>query len=355
MCYSLQHCNPNRIFDHPVKLGGIVLKSDRLAICDQDEKYMEKLQQYLISRSSFPFSVSIYGNMGEFQKENAKKEFEVILAGESMFQNLAEKKFSGMIVLLQDKGIVVSKAERVIRKYQSAEIIRKKILELYADWNGTLKAHGIAQKDSSLIGVYSPLGRCIQTSFSLLLGQFLAKKQKVLYLNFEPFSGLSGLLGREEENDLTDLVYYLSNGKERFLYKLESMVSNVNGLNYVAPAYSYMDIAAVKSEDWLLLIQSLKECTDYDVIILDLSELVQGLPDVLRECSYIYTLNRTDGVACHKMKEYEDLLERQEYQDIISKTKKLEFPIFKSLPATLEEMSYGELADYVKKIAAASA
>lgn len=331
------------------------MKNDRLAICDSDKKYMEKLQQYLISRSSFPFSVSIYENMKEFQKENTTKEFQVILAGESMFPDLEERKITGMVILLQDTGITAGKAERIIRKYQSAEMIRKKILELYADWNGTVKAHGIAQKDSSLIGVYSPLGRGIQTSFSLLLGQFLAKKQKVLYLNFEPFSGLSGLLGREEEKDLTDLVYFLGNGKERFLYKLESMVSNVNGLNYVAPAYSYMDIAAVKAEDWLLLIHSLKECADYDVIILDLSELVQGLPDVLRECSYIYTLNRTDGVACHKMKEYEDLLERQEYQDIISKTKKLEYPIFKSLPATLEEMSYGELADYVRKIAVAPA
>lgn len=331
------------------------MKNDRLAICDSDKKYMEKLQQYLISRSSFPFSVSIYENMKEFQKENTTKEFQVILAGESMFPDLEERKITGMVILLQDTGITAGKAERIIRKYQSAEMIRKKILELYADWNGTVKAHGIAQKDSSLIGVYSPLGRGIQTSFSLLLGQFLAKKQKVLYLNFEPFSGLSGLLGREEEKDLTDLVYFLGNGKERFLYKLESMVSNVNGLNYVAPAYSYMDIAAVKAEDWLLLIHSLKECADYDVIILDLSELVQGLPDVLRECSYIYTLNRTDGVACHKMKEYEDLLERQEYQDIINKTKKLEYPIFKSLPATLEEMSYGELADYVRKIAVAPA
>lgn len=327
------------------------MKNDRLAICDSDEKYMEKLQQYLISRSSFPFSVSIYGDIKEFQKENARKGFEVVLVGENMFQDLAEKQSFGMVILLQDQGSISGKAERIIRKYQSAETIRKKILELYADWNGMVKEHGTAQKDSSLIGVYSPLGRCIQTSFSLLLGQFLAKKQSVLYLNFEPFSGLSGLLGRQEEKDLTDLVYFLGNGKERFLYKLESMVSNVNGLNYVAPAYSYMDIAAVKAEDWLLLIHSLKECANYDVIILDLSELVQGLPDVLRECSYIYTLNRTDGVARHKMKEYEDLLERQEYQDVISKTKKLEFPIFKSLPATLEEMSYGELADYVRKIA----
>lgn len=351
----LQYCHSDCIPDYPVRLGGVVLKNDRLAICDSDEKYMEKLQQYLISRSSFPFSVSIYGNMEEFRKENVKNGFEVILAGESMFSDLEEMEFTGMPILLQDKGVMVGKAERIVRKYQSAEIIRKKILEMYADWDGTVKVRGVAHKENRLIGVYSPLGRCIQTSFSLLLGQFIAKKQKVLYLNFEPFSGLSGLLGREEEQDLTDLVYFLSNGKDRFLYKLESMVSNVNGLNYVAPAYSYMDIAAIKAEDWLLLIHSLKECADYDVIILDLSELVQGLPDVLRECSYIYTLNRTDGVARHKMKEYEDLLMRQEYQDIITKTKKLELPTFKSLPATLEEMSYGELADYVRKIVAMSA
>lgn len=326
------------------------MKSNRLAICDPDETYPEKLQRNLMNRNSFPFSVSIFGKVEELKKVNEKKPFEIILAAESIYEEVEEEKFSGMVILLQENGMIsVTKKER-IRKYQSSETIRKMILELYADWNGTVSKQNIMQKDTCLVGIYSPLGRCLQTSFSLLLGQFLAEKQNVLYLNFEPFTGLSGLLGREEEKDLTDLVYYLENGKDRFLYKLESMVSNVNGLNYVAPAYSYMDIAAVKAEDWLLLIQSLKECGNYDVIILDLSELVQGLPDILRECSYIYTLNQNKGAAVHKMKEYEDLLNRWEYQDVIGKTKKLEIPVFQSLPSTLDTMLYGELADYVRGV-----
>lgn len=326
------------------------MKSNRLAICDPDETYPEKLQRNLMNRNSFPFSVSIFGKVEELKKVNEKKPFEIILVAESIYEEVEEEKFSGMVILLQENGMIsVTKKER-IRKYQSSETIRKMILELYADWNGTVSKQNIMQKDTCLVGIYSPLGRCLQTSFSLLLGQFLAEKQNVLYLNFEPFTGLSGLLGREEEKDLTDLVYYLENGTNRFLYKLESMVSNVNGLNYVAPAYSYMDIAAVKAEDWLLLIQSLKECGNYDVIILDLSELVQGLPDILRECSYIYTLNQNKGAAVHKMKEYENLLNRWEYQDVIGKTKKLEIPVFQSLPSTLDTMLYGELADYVRGV-----
>lgn len=326
------------------------MKNCQLAICDSDETYLEKLQQNLIHQASFPFAVSIFGNPEELKKANLKKPFEIILVAEDLYQEIKKENPSGMLILLQDNGTVAVKETGVIRKYQSAENIRKKILELYAGWDGTIGKQGMVRKDVSLIGVYSPLGRCIQTSFSLLLGQFLAKNKSVLYLNFEPFSGLSGILGEEEEKDLTDLVYFLEKGKERFLYKLESMVSNVNGLNYVAPAYSYMDIAAVKAEDWLLLVRSLRECGNYDVIILDLSELVQGLLDVLRECNCIYTLNRADGLAAYRMKEYEELLERQEYRDVLSRTKKLEFPVFHSLPSTLEEMSYCELADYVRKM-----
>lgn len=327
------------------------MKNSQLAICDPDEKYLEKLQQNLINKASFPFLVSIFGTITELRSANEKTPFELLLVAEEVFQVIDKETFSGMVILLQDKGEIKGNADGVIQKYQSAEAIRKKILELYADWNGSVKEQGKRQRELELIGVYSPLCRCIQTSFSFLLGQFLAKDKSVLYLNFEPFSGLSGLLGREEEKDLTDLVYYLENGRDRFLYKLESMVSDINGLNYIAPAYSYMDIAAVKTEEWIRLLEGLQECGTYDVVILDLSELVQGLPEVLRKCSYIYTLNREDGIAAHQMKEYEDLLTRQEYQDVISKTKKLEVQIFNSLPSTLEEMRYGELAEYVRKIA----
>ena len=47
----------------------------------------------------------------------------------------------------------------------------------------------VLKKTMVIIGVFSPLGRCLKTSFALALGQILAKERAVLYLNLESYSG----------------------------------------------------------------------------------------------------------------------------------------------------------------------
>jgi hypothetical protein len=59
-----------------------------------------------------------------------------------------------------------------------------------------------------VIGGYSPVRRCGQSSFLKNLGQVLGRNSKVLYLSFDPFSGqqTSDESGR---HDLQDLLYFL--------------------------------------------------------------------------------------------------------------------------------------------------
>ena len=243
-----------------------------------------------------------------------------------------------------------TEAGRSIRKYQSGEEIRKQLMEIISESEVAGPVMKSSEKQTKVIGIFSPVCREIQTSFSLLMGQFLAKKQRVLYLNLEPFSGLSELDGNTGGHDLTDLVYYLEGGRDRLVYKLESMVGNVNGLDYIAPAFSFIDLGQVRAESWQLLLKTLRELGSYDWIILDLSELVQGLLDVLRSCDMIYTISNHEGMALSRMKQYEDLLKYLDYEDITSQTSRCELPVIKKLPASIEELPYTDLAGYVKRI-----
>ncbi|MCR5118536.1 MAG: hypothetical protein K6B44_02810 [Lachnospiraceae bacterium] len=322
------------------------MKDKILAVCTVDEAYAKRLQDALSERDAFPFSVFIYTkseNLGNSEK------ISLYLADETFYEGL---KNAGKALILLKSRENGPEAERYIWKYQSAEDIRKQLLDYYSELADT-GASGNGKKHSTkVIGIFSPVAKSIQTSFSLLMGQFLAKRSKVLYLNLEPFSGLSKLMSDCNNRDLTDLVYYLDGNEDRLVYKLESMVGNVNGLDYVSPAFSFLDLGQISEDNWIRLIDTLRKMGTYDHIILDLSEMVQGLLNVLRKCDLIYTIADREGFALARLEQYDELLHALEYDDLKERTRKYNLPVFKKLPSSLEELPYSDLAGYVKNVVA---
>lgn len=121
-----------------------------------------------------------------------------------------------------------------------------------------------------VIGVYSPVGRTMKTTFALTLGQILAKKRACLYLNLEAYSGFEYLMERKFEQTLGDLLYYLRLGSDQLVTKMGSMVQSINNLDYLPPVLSMEDIQSTTAEEWIRLLQQIIDYSNYDVIILDL-------------------------------------------------------------------------------------
>ena len=67
-----------------------------------------------------------------------------------------------------------------------------------------------------------------------------------------------------------------------------------------------VDFISVTKEEWIQLIREIEKGSDYEYLILDLSDAVQGLFDILRLCDVVYTLSRDDGFAMAKIKQYEE-------------------------------------------------
>ena len=83
-------------------------------------------------------------------------------------------------------------------------------------------------------------------------------------------------------------------------------------------------------------------------MILDLNESMQGLFEILRLCTKVYTLTRDDRIARGKLLQYEQVLSLYDYTDILDKTKQFSLPHIRRLPEELEQLTKGELADLVK-------
>ena len=87
----------------------------------------------------------------------------------------------------------------------------------------------------------------------------------------------------------------------------------------------------------------------YDYVLLDLTDGVQGLLEILRRCSKIFTIVREDGFAAAKLSGYEGLLQKTDYEDVLEKTKKCRLPVFQKLPRDLNHAAAGELAQAAER------
>lgn len=317
-----------------------------LAIIDSDEEYLVRLRDIINEKNLLPFTLSVFTQPRKFRDYRNKCKVNFCLVSEDMKDHIRPEESIKVINLCEEEQ---DEDENSIYRYRSVDYLVERLAAL-TGVNVVKKNNGKTGK-AGLIGIYSPIGRCLKTSFSLVLGQLLAVNNRVLYLNFESYSGFSQLLGREMSPDMADLLYYFKNLEGEFKDSFVKTRQTLNGMDFIPPAMSFMDITGITEEEWLKFLGKIREWEEYDYIILDLSDYVQGLFHILRECGHVYMLEKTDGVAMAKIHQYEELLESLDFEDVYQKTVRCNAPVLKHLPAEAEKLVYSELADFVRKTA----
>ena len=320
-----------------------------LAIFDSEEGYAYRLMEFITEKKNLPFEVYVFTNRDKFYSCAKTKDIECLLISENAYKQDVENLKIPHIIILSESGANINKALHHINKYQSCETILHQIMEYYTDQSEAIPmTFRTGLRKMQIIGIYTPVGRCLQTTFSLTLGQMLARQFKTLYLNFEIYSGFSKMLSREFNSDISDLMYYFNCAREKLVCRLESMVETIGGLDFIPPAQMIQNLNGIRGSQWLDMFHEIEKTSEYEYLILDLTDGIMDLWDVLRGCDHIYTITKGDGLAIAKIEQYEKILEDMNYGDITSKTTKWRLPVFKHLPASFEEMTYGELARYMK-------
>ena len=154
------------------------------------------------------------------------------------------------------------------------------------------------------------------------LGQKLSEKIPVLYLNLEGYSGGGYYLPEKTDHDLGDLLYCMKQERQDYGLKISSMTGQFGGMDYIMPMKNEMDLRAVKGDEWLHLFGQILEKCIYEVLILDLGDCIDGLYDILRNCSKIYTPYILESAAMAKLSQYEMNLRTAGYGDVLMHTVK---------------------------------
>jgi hypothetical protein len=331
------------------------LKNKILALCDGEAYYAQHMSQYLKSHKEIPWEICTFTSQESLLGALSEMEPEVLVVSENVCTEEILHIQPARTIVLNESGILRGSAVRNVDKFQRADLVYQELLSIYMEWGeneqiSLLLPATVTQKDMVLIGLYSPVHRCLQTSFGLVLGQMLAGKHKTLYLNFEHYAGIGELLPNLRTRDLSDLLYFLSADKEKFLLWMEIIHKKIGNLDVIPPVKAGEQLIQVTKEEWMEFLTRIFELGQYQYIILDLSESVQGLMDILRLCKTVFTLTKEDHMSRSKLDQYEQVLSLYEYEDVLQKTRKCSLPVFRRLPDQMEQLTKGELADYVREI-----
>lgn len=318
-----------------------------MVLYDTEEEYAHLMTEFLGKHKNLPWELHTYTDGQALLGEEAGEPEMLVVSEKAFFTGLREIR-PRCLVVLSESGIMKWEDVVYVDKYQEAEEVLRYLLGIYME-NADVQFPRLCGKlKTSFIGAYSPVRRCMQTSFSMTVSQMLARDHPTLYLNFEHYAGIGELLPDMQTLDIADLLYFLNAEKDKFRLRLQTMLKHKGGLDYVPPMKSGRNLLAVTGEEWLGLLQKIEELGEYEYVVLDLSEGMQGLFEILRLCTRVYTLTREDRIAKSKLLQYEQILSLYEYDDVLKKTKNLSLSHIRRLPGDLDQLTKGELADLVK-------
>ena len=187
------------------------MKRNIFAVCDLEVDYALNFMDYMNRKKNIPFEIQAFTSVENLIAYGKQTHIELLLiSGRAMCREVRDLDIGKIIIL--SEGVHPPELDQYpsVYKYQSSSDVLREVMACYGAEKKTVADQiAVLKKTTEIIGIFSPLGRCLKTSFALTLGQILAKERAVLYLNMEEYSGFEELMGKGFAHNLSDLLYYV--------------------------------------------------------------------------------------------------------------------------------------------------
>ena len=365
------------------------MRTDVCAFLDEDRIYASRMAEFLQSGKNLPFRVVPFTNAEELLSFGRREHVDILLTGHPDWRRIAgelqcrscfvltemseEQKGGGRdsgpedAFRAQDEEEDTGENEEepggcrvcFIERYQPADTILERLLDAMAELDRHT-APDPAERNGAVLpvsAVFSPVGRCGKTSFAVTLGEVLAVKKRVLYLNLEDYHGFEGInaAGGRTGSDLSDLLYYMRQDEGGLVYRLSSMVQTWNRLDYIEPAFSSFDLKDAGTAEWIRLLQILLESGNYERIILDMGSRSEEMFCVLRACDHIYVPVLDDLFSRAKVSQFMKNLEVSGEREILQRMVRLHLPAWQEETMAADfprQLLRGKYTRYVQQLTA---
>lgn len=293
----------------------------RLVICDCEDGYAKALGLYLMGRKELSLEVQVCSSISHVIAAEEEGGIDVLLISES-YELSERRRVEAKKIFVLTAGNLREKDEKEqpLYKYQSGEKILTELCRQCEELqSGTAGYRGTGvEKESRIIGVFSPVHRIGKTTYALRLGERLAENANVLYLNLEIFGGVGGHF-EEGGQTLADVLYYARQEKGNLGLMITMLVHHRKGLDYILPMPVSEDLKEIEVEEWMHVIQKILQESIYDTIVLDIDEGIRKVYDLLELCTEVHVLTNEEKYSRAKMEQFQQELAFLGYEDILRK------------------------------------
>ena len=308
-----------------------------MTVFDSERSYTESFARMLSREKAFPYEVHAFTDRSGFTGFLKSKHAALSL--------IAEKDYTSEMSSLPSDRVVILKEDRKnpecerlpgIRKYQPFPAVLQEIL-LYADATALALMEEQTASRSQIIGVGSPVRRCGNTLFSLVLARLLADTRPTLFVTADPCSGLSRLFRGKVPGSLTDLLYDLGTSPDGTVRDLRDFTVSAGPLRILSPFALIQDALDLTAEDLSSLFKCCCQCR-FETIVFDAGLFIYDPVPLVRMCAHFYMPTLPDPVSSGKLSEFVDSLTSSRQDDILDSITQVRLPPSNEVPSS-EELS----------------
>lgn len=300
------------------------MNKGNLVIYDAEYEFASRLAAFLSSRHDNVFNIYAFTDYSALKEFAQNCHVDILLVSENVLNQNINDLGAGEVVVLSDSDRQNQLCGyKTIEKYQSADGVFREVMEYAMHCNEKSSGINILLQESKVAAVYSPVHRCGKTIFSLTLSHILSSENRVLYLNFEEYSGFRSLFNAEYVGDLSDLVYFYMQNKDILQRKLCAIKKEYCGFDYIPPMMFSNDIRNVPMDVWTSFVNEIKLIGGYDVIVLDLSDMLIDIFEMLDICDVIYMPAAEDFISSAKIDEFYQVLSDRHREEMSGRIRKV--------------------------------
>lgn len=300
-----------------------------IVIADSDELYLNHLTNYLIEHVNIfeVYSFTTKESMIKFIGDKRNK-IDIIVFAEDLVDDTIIVADIPAKILLSDGSFPQLEGFESVNKYQKTEKFINDILMVYAEKTGRVEAVTCGDKQTILIGFYSPVGGSGKTTLSVATAYALASQGKrVFYLNAEKLNSTADVLNEASGGSWSDVYLTVKTkganiGLRIMANKYTDMKTNIS---YINPSESSLEINELTKDEFKKLLKEFEKLGEFDVVIIDFDgEFNKDKVSILKAMDRIFIPFTSDSLSVSKtglfikeLKMYDEFKEIEEKISLI--------------------------------------